>query len=70
MVKKQVRIGLDKVLGEEMHLIAGRRVGLICNQSSVNRSVSTRRRLVLRTPASRFDGFIRTAARHSRRCSG
>jgi uncharacterized protein YbbC (DUF1343 family) len=36
MVKKQVRIGLDKVLGEEMHLIADRRVGLICNQSSVN----------------------------------
>lgn len=35
--KRQIKIGLEKVLNEELQLIVNKRVGLICNQSSVNR---------------------------------
>jgi uncharacterized protein YbbC (DUF1343 family) len=34
---KEVKIGLEKVLGEQHHLLKGLRVGLICNQASVDR---------------------------------
>lgn len=35
--KTQVEIGLENVLNEEIHQLTNKRVGLICNQSSVNR---------------------------------
>jgi uncharacterized protein YbbC (DUF1343 family) len=35
--KKPVKIGLEKILDEQIELLANKRVGLICNQSSVNR---------------------------------
>ncbi len=35
--KKEVKIGLEKVLEEQTNLLKGLRVGLICNQASVNR---------------------------------
>src|SRR6266480_502148 len=34
--KKQVRLGLEKLLEESSGLVKGTRVGLICNQASVN----------------------------------
>jgi uncharacterized protein YbbC (DUF1343 family) len=34
--KKKIVIGLERLLGDQKHLIADKRVGLICNQSSVN----------------------------------
>lgn len=36
-MKKQIKTGLERVLNEYLQLIVGKRVGLICNQSSVNR---------------------------------
>jgi uncharacterized protein YbbC (DUF1343 family) len=36
LMKKQVKIGLEKILDEQLDLLANKRVGLICNQSSVN----------------------------------
>ena len=34
--KKQIKIGLEKILTEDAELLENKRVGLICNQSSVN----------------------------------
>jgi uncharacterized protein YbbC (DUF1343 family) len=34
--KAQVRLGVEKLLEEQIHLVEGSRVGLICNQASVN----------------------------------
>lgn len=31
-----VKLGLEKILDEEVHLLANKRIGLICNQASVN----------------------------------
>lgn len=33
---ERVQLGLEKLLGESIHLLRGERVGLICNQSSVD----------------------------------
>lgn len=35
--RKEVKIGLEKILDEQVMLLKGLRVGLICNQASVNR---------------------------------
>ncbi len=35
MLKPAVRTGLDRLLNEEIHLLQGKRVGLICNASSI-----------------------------------
>ena len=35
--RKEVKIGLEKILDEEVRHLKGMRVGLICNQASVNR---------------------------------
>lgn len=35
--KNSIAIGLEKILGEQKNLLAGLRVGLICNQASVDR---------------------------------
>src|SRR5215210_730831 len=34
--RKAIKLGLEKVLDEQKHLLKGLRVGLICNQASVN----------------------------------
>lgn len=34
--KKAIKLGLEKVLGEQIGLLKGQRVGLICNQASVD----------------------------------
>ena len=34
--QKAVKLGLEKILGEQKHLLKNMRVGLICNQASVN----------------------------------
>lgn len=34
--KKQIKLGLERVLDEESDLLANKRIGLICNQSTVN----------------------------------
>ena len=36
LYRKTSKIGLEKILGESKHLLANLRVGLICNQASVN----------------------------------
>lgn len=36
LVRKHIRIGLEKILSEDLSLLKNLRVGLICNQSSVN----------------------------------
>jgi uncharacterized protein YbbC (DUF1343 family) len=36
MTRKQVKLGLEKLLEAELRLLRGARVGLICNQASVN----------------------------------
>ncbi|MBS1793944.1 MAG: DUF1343 domain-containing protein [Acidobacteria bacterium] len=35
-MKKNIRLGLEKILNEEIGLLKGKRVGLICNQASVD----------------------------------
>jgi uncharacterized protein YbbC (DUF1343 family) len=34
--RKPVKLGLEKILGEHKHLLKGQRIGLICNQASVD----------------------------------
>jgi uncharacterized protein YbbC (DUF1343 family) len=34
--RKHIKLGLEKILDEQINLLRGQRVGLICNQSSVN----------------------------------
>src|SRR6266850_4508309 len=36
MTRKHIRLGLEKLLEEQSHLLRGAKVGLICNQASVN----------------------------------
>jgi len=36
MARKQIKLGLEKLLEEQSHLVRGAKVGLICNQASVN----------------------------------
>jgi uncharacterized protein YbbC (DUF1343 family) len=38
MARKQIKLGLEKLLEEQSHLVRGAKVGLICNQASVNHS--------------------------------
>src|SRR2546425_5534933 len=39
MTRRQIKLGLERLLEEQSHLIRGGRVGLICNQASVNHSL-------------------------------
>src|SRR5688572_19950901 len=36
MIRRKLKLGLEKLLEEESHLVRGARVGLICNQASVD----------------------------------
>src|SRR5690242_15134400 len=36
--KAPIRLGVEKLLEEKIHLVEGSRIGLICNQASVNHS--------------------------------
>jgi uncharacterized protein YbbC (DUF1343 family) len=38
MARKQIKLGLEKLLEEQSHLVRDAKVGLICNQASVNHS--------------------------------
>jgi uncharacterized protein YbbC (DUF1343 family) len=35
---KRIKLGVEKLLGEQIHLLRGARIGLVCNQASVNHS--------------------------------
>src|SRR4026209_12424 len=36
MTRKQIRLGLERLLEQQSHLVGGAKVGLICNQASVD----------------------------------
>src|SRR5688572_28888105 len=36
MTQRQIKLGLEKLLEEQSHLVRGAKVGLICNQASVD----------------------------------
>ena len=39
MTRRQIKLGLEKLLEEQSHLVRGAKVGLICNQASVDHSL-------------------------------
>src|SRR3979409_2342142 len=39
MTRKQIKLGLERLLEEQISLVRGARVGLICNQASVDHSL-------------------------------
>ncbi|MEZ5425561.1 MAG: DUF1343 domain-containing protein [Pyrinomonadaceae bacterium] len=48
--RKPIRLGVEKLLEERVNLIRGQRVGLICNQASVNHGFSHSADLFFETP--------------------
>jgi len=52
MARKQVRLGIEKLLEDRDHLLRGARLGLVCNQASVNHQLHHVADLLKQHPAA------------------
>ena len=58
MTRRQIRLGLEKLLEEQSHMVRGARVGLICNQASVNHTLRHAADLLHEHPAIQLQALF------------